>query len=176
MSFQPSAGLSESKSGADRAVDIDGNRYMSVGILTYNSERTIGKCLKAVLSQEYDRDFLDIFLLDAGSKDRTLEIARELSVQVYSEAGCTRGRARNLCIEKAKAEILVMLDSDIIIPKGWLSMVANHFADPDIGEVASPYFTPVPSSSILRRVIYYLTSGWEVHIKGALERENWVSE
>jgi glycosyltransferase involved in cell wall biosynthesis len=149
---------------------------MSIGILTCNSERTLRKCLKAVLSQEYDRDQLDLFVLDAGSKDKTLEIAREFGVQVYSEAGCTRGRARNLCIEKAKAEILVMLDSDIIIPKGWLSLVAKHFADPEVGEVASPYFTPVPTSSILQKVIYYVTSGWEVHVKGAMRREDWVSE
>jgi hypothetical protein len=69
-----------------------------------------------------------------------------------------------------------MLDSDIVVPKGWLSKVQNHFGDPEISEVASPYYTPVPESGLLQKVIYFLTSGWEVHSKGALERENWVSE
>jgi glycosyltransferase involved in cell wall biosynthesis len=149
---------------------------MSVGILTYNSTRTLTQCLKALLAQGFEREGLDVFLVDAGSTDGTLQIAQEFGVQVYSEPGCTRGRGRNVCIEKAKSEILVMLDSDIIIPRGWLALVRKHFADPEISEVASPYYTPVPKSNMLRKVIYYLTSGWEVHEKGALERENWVSE
>lgn len=149
--------------------------YMSVAVLTYNSQRTLEKCLKAVLCQGYNRSQLDIFLLDAGSKDRTLEIAEGFGLPVHTEVGCTRGRARNLCIEHAKAEILVMLDSDIVIPRGWLSLVAEHFGNPEVGEVASPYYTPVPTTSILQKVIYYATSGWEVHVKGARSREDWVS-
>jgi glycosyltransferase involved in cell wall biosynthesis len=149
---------------------------MSVAIPTYNSARTLRLCLKALLAQGFNPEDLDVFLVDAGSTDGTIQIAKEFGVRVYSEPGCTRGRGRNVCIEKAKSDILVMLDSDIIIPRGWLSQVRDHFTNPEISEVASPYFTPVPKSGMLRRVIYYLTSGWEVHSKGALERENWVSE
>jgi len=149
---------------------------MSVAILTYNSTRTLRLCLKALFAQGFKMDDLDVFLVDAGSTDGTLQVAKEFGVQVYSEPGCTRGRGRNVCIEKAKSDILVMLDSDIIIPSGWLARVQEHFANPEISEVASPYYTPVPKSSMLQKVIYYLTSGWEVHLKGALERENWVSE
>jgi glycosyltransferase involved in cell wall biosynthesis len=149
---------------------------MSIGILTYNSGRTLALCLRAILRQGYPRDSLDIFIVDAGSTDDTLEIATDLGIQIYSEKGCTRGRGRNICIEKAKSELLVMLDSDIVIPKGWLSMVESHFQDQSLDEVASPYFTPKPRSGLVQNVIYYLTSGWEVRSKGALERENWVSE
>jgi glycosyltransferase involved in cell wall biosynthesis len=149
---------------------------MSVGILTYNSGRTIRLCLKALFCQGFRREDLDVFFVDAGSSDATLDIAREFGVQVYSEPGCARGRGRNVCIQKAKSDILVMLDSDIVIPKGWLLKVKGHFADPEVSEVASPYYTPVPNSGLLQRVIYYLTSGWEVHSKGAMVRENWVSE
>src|SRR5437660_8081960 len=78
---------------------------MSVGILTYNSSRTLKHCLKALLSQGFARQNLDVFLVDAGSRDATLEIAREFGIQVYSEPGCRRGRARNVCIEKSKSDI-----------------------------------------------------------------------
>jgi glycosyltransferase involved in cell wall biosynthesis len=149
---------------------------MSVGILTNNSGRTLRLCLKALFSQGFDRKELDVFLVDAGSSDGTLETAREFELQVYSEPGCTRGRGRNICIEKAKADILVMLDSDIIIPRGWLQKVWQHFVDPEVSEVASPYYTPVPKAGIVQKVIYYLSSGWAARHLGALERENWVSE
>src|SRR5207302_2140178 len=140
-------------------------------ILTLNCGRTLRMCLKALFSQGFERNELDVFLVDAGSFDTTLQTAKEFELHVYSEPGCTRGRGRNICIEKARADILVMLDSDIIIPIGWLQKVWEHFADPEISEVASPYYTPVPKASIIHRVIYYLTSGWNVHYGGALEGE-----
>ncbi|MDG6950024.1 MAG: glycosyltransferase family 2 protein [Nitrososphaerota archaeon] len=148
----------------------------SVGILTCNSGKTLRKCLKSVLSQGYARSSLDIFLVDAGSRDETQRIAEEFGVLIYSEIGCTRGRGRNICIERAKEEILVMLDSDIVIPPGWLAKVEVHFRDPELSEVASPYFTPEPATGMLRKIIYHLTSGWEVHVKGVGRIEDWVSE
>src|SRR5216683_4291834 len=72
---------------------------MSVGILTYNSTRTLTQCLKALFAQGFEREGLDVFLVDAGSTDGTLQIAQEFGVRVYSEPGCTRGRGRNVCIE-----------------------------------------------------------------------------
>lgn len=149
---------------------------LSIGVLTFNSDRTLEMCLKSILRQGYSRDDLDIFLVDAGSTDQTLRMACDYGIQVYAEAGCTRGRGRNICIERARSDLLVMLDSDIVIPAGWLSAVERHFDDPSVMEVASPYYTPEPKSGFVKRLIYYLTSGWEVHVKGAQKRENWVSE
>ncbi len=148
----------------------------SVGILTYNSGKTLSKCLKSVVSQGYARSSLDIFIVDAGSRDDTLRIAEEFGVIVYSERDCTRGRGRNICIEMAKEELLVMLDSDIVIPPGWLAKVEAHFRDPELSEVASPYYTPEPATGMLKKIIYRLTSGWEVHVKEARRIEDWVSE
>lgn len=163
----------ESDAESQRGFDTSSPRF-SIGILTFNSGKTLRKCLKAVFAQGYDIGDLDVFLVDAGSKDDTLEIAEEFGVLVYSEDGCTRGRGRNICIEKAKAETLVMLDSDIVIPRGWLLKVEEHFGNPAISEVASPYYTPEPASGLIKKLIYFLTSGWEVHTKGALEREDWA--
>ena len=149
---------------------------ISIGIVTLNSGRTLRQCLKAVFSQGYARDKLDVFVVDAGSTDDTLAIAEDFEVSAYSEAGCTRGRARNICIQKARAEIFVMLDSDVVIPNGWLMAAEKYFTDPEVVSVSSPYFTPEPRGGVIRRVIYYLTSGYEFHTHRALKRENWVTE
>ena len=154
---------------------VRGRPRFSVGILTYNSEGTLAMCLRAILGQGFPRDDLDVFIVDAGSTDATTRIAAEYGVQVYTEKGCARGRGRNICVERAKSDFLVMLDSDIVIPKGWLAMVEDSFKDPSVVEVSSPYYTPEPKG-LVKRVVYYLTSGWQVHTKGALRRENWVSE
>jgi len=118
-----------------------------------------------------------LFIVDAGSKDETLKIAQESGVEIFSEPRCTRGRARNICIQRAKSEIIAIVDSDVVIPPGWLSAVETHFQDPTVSEVASPYYTLEPrSGGLVSRVIYYMTSGWQAHLKPALKRENWVSQ
>lgn len=52
----------------------------SACILTYNSEKTLKKCLESV------KDFSDIVILDGGSIDETLEIAKLYNARVYPQS------------------------------------------------------------------------------------------
>lgn len=49
----------------------------SACILTYNNEKTIGKCLESV------RDFSDIVILDGGSTDGTMDIAKKYGARIF---------------------------------------------------------------------------------------------
>ncbi|MBU2530985.1 MAG: glycosyltransferase family 2 protein, partial [Elusimicrobia bacterium] len=51
----------------------------SACILTFNNEKTLEKCLESV------RDFSDIVILDGGSTDRTLEIAKRYNARIYPQ-------------------------------------------------------------------------------------------
>lgn len=51
----------------------------SACILTYNSAKTLKYCLESV------RNFSDIVILDGGSNDRTLDIARKYSARIYPQ-------------------------------------------------------------------------------------------
>lgn len=51
----------------------------SACILTYNSEKTLEKCLESV------KDFSDIVILDGASTDKTLEIAAKYRARVYPQ-------------------------------------------------------------------------------------------
>ena len=46
---------------------------VDVVIPAYNEERHIGRCLDCVLAQDYPRDLLNVWVVDAGSDDRTAE-------------------------------------------------------------------------------------------------------
>ena len=50
---------------------------LSVIIPTYNSEETLGLCLKALREQTLDQDQVEILVIDGGSIDKTKEIAKE---------------------------------------------------------------------------------------------------
>ena len=108
--------------------------FLSVVIPTLNSERTLGACLAAIRAQNLPRDAYEIVIADAGSADRTLEIAREYGVDTITgnplktgEAGKTAG------IKAAKGEIIALVDSDNILPDpGWFERMLAPFSDPDI--------------------------------------------
>ena len=90
---------------------------LSIVIPVLNSERTLPECLAAIRAQTLRRDAYEIVVADAGSTGRTLEIAREMDVDVVTgnplktgEAGKTAG------IKAASGDIVALVDSDNILP------------------------------------------------------------
>ena len=86
---------------------------ISIIIPTYNSERTIKRCLDSIVEQTF-ADW-EVLLMDGGSKDRTLEIARSYNdsrIRIYSEPDKGIYDAMNKGIIKSKGEWLYFLGSD----------------------------------------------------------------
>ncbi|MEO1340530.1 MAG: glycosyltransferase [Cyanobacteria bacterium J06635_13] len=87
---------------------------VSVVIPTYNSEKYISKALKSVFSQSC-RD-LEVILIDDGSSDSTVRIARSFSdrrlriLENKQNRGVSYGR--NLGIGQARGKWIALLDSD----------------------------------------------------------------
>lgn len=86
-------------------------KLVSVSIPTFNSEKTIDKCLKAVVNQTYSP--IEIILVDAYSTDRTVDIAKKYGAEVYFTKGLTAQRFK--CIQESNGEYVLLLDSDQVI-------------------------------------------------------------
>ncbi len=83
---------------------------MSVCILTKNSSATLKETLASVSF------FDEVVILDNGSTDNTLEIARTFTnVKIYEEPFVGFGRLRNLAAEKASHDWILALDSDEVL-------------------------------------------------------------
>jgi glycosyltransferase involved in cell wall biosynthesis len=88
------------------------NPAVSVVIVTYNKEATVGAAIESAARQTY-RD-LEILVVDDGSTDRTGERVRAFGDRVrylYKQNGGT-GSARNLGIAQARGEYVAFLDGD----------------------------------------------------------------
>lgn len=111
---------------------------ISLIISAYNEEKYIGDCLKSVLENlDY---FSEVIVVDNASTDRTAEISKSFNVKVVSEMrkGVTRARQRGF-LESA-GELLVFIDADTRLPKGWIEKVINEFRCNDkIVCVSGPY-------------------------------------
>jgi glycosyltransferase involved in cell wall biosynthesis len=81
---------------------------LSVCLIVKNEEKFLGQCLKSV------RDLASqIVVVDTGSTDRTVEIAKEYGAEVYSFAWCDDfSAARNAALEHATGDWVLVLDAD----------------------------------------------------------------
>ena len=66
---------------------------ISIVILTQNEEKDIDTCLKSVQWSD------DIHILDSGSTDGTIEIARRYNVQIATNPFKSFGKQRNFALE-----------------------------------------------------------------------------
>lgn len=107
---------------------------VSIVIPTLNSEKTLGECLAAIAEQTVNRSDYEIVIADAGSSDRTLEIAREAGVDVICDNPLKTGEAgKTAGILSAHGEIIALVDSDNILPDPlWLGRMLAPFEDPQI--------------------------------------------
>jgi len=95
---------------------------VSVVIPCWNAERWIDHTIKSVLDQNYPS--LEVIVVDDGSSDDSLAIARGYAPKVRVLTGPNRGVsvARNRGVSKARKEWIVFLDSDDLLLPGTLRM------------------------------------------------------
>lgn len=97
--------------------------YVSIVIPVFNEERYLPSCLTSLMSLSYPKDRHEILLVDNGSTDRTLEIARGFSeVSIHIKENVKVGAVRNYGVQKAKGSIIVFLDSDCVVAQEWLTV------------------------------------------------------
>ena len=103
-------------------------------IPTFNSELYLPRCLSAIRKQQCEgADFFEIIVVDNGSTDATVRIAREYGAKIYSAPGETVAALRNLGALKSTGSLLAYVDSDCVISEGWLEYALRHFTDPETG-------------------------------------------
>jgi glycosyltransferase involved in cell wall biosynthesis len=84
---------------------------LSVVIITYNEEANIGRTLESVKPLVADGKG-EIIIVDSGSSDRTLEIARSYGAKVFVEQWKGYAAQKNSAIEKASGDWILSLDAD----------------------------------------------------------------
>lgn len=96
-------------------------KLVSIVIPAFNEEKYIESVLQRVLSLDYPNDKYEVIIVDNGSTDGTVDIAKRYTDKVYIHKGVKVGAVRNFGVSKAKGEYIAFLDSDCIPPKAWLT-------------------------------------------------------
>lgn len=149
------------KEGRSRRVDDNELPRVSIIVPAHNEAAVIDRCLTSVKNQEYPHDRLEIIVVDDGSTDDTVERVESHVSDAATPAGNgsvrVRGRAirvgpfagtlaliknghngkayaLNCGIEAASGEILVNIDSDVVLePRAIRNIAARFVREPELG-------------------------------------------
>jgi glycosyltransferase involved in cell wall biosynthesis len=110
----------------------------SVIVPVLNGAATLGDLLIALGSQAGVAGGFEIIVVDNGSTDRTVEIARRHGAQLLHQPVPGPSAARNLGLAHAQADIVLFTDSDTVPSRRWLASLLTAFADPEVVLATSP--------------------------------------
>ncbi len=122
--------------------------HVSVVVPALNEERHIGRLLRDIARQT--RMPQEVILVDAGSHDGTIAVARGFArVRVlHGERPVARGR--NLGGRSASGDVVIFLDADTRLPQTFLERFVDDFSRRGL-DVACPLYAPHDSTSAIER-------------------------
>ena len=140
----------------------------SIIVPVYNRPDEVEELLES-LCQQTLKDF-EVLIVEDGSqrdcKSVTEKFIGRLDVKYFMKPNSGPGQSRNYGAERASGEWLLILDSDVVLPKGYveaidksLSSVSDEvvaFGGPD---AAHPSFTPVQKAISYSMTSFFTTGG-----------------
>lgn len=114
---------------------------VSVVVTVKNEEGSVGVLLESFFVQTKNPN--EIIIVDGGSSDKTVEIIKNFQKKfknlklIVQES--TRSRGRNIGVEAANFETIVMTDADCVAKETWLKKITAPFKNTNVDIVAGFY-------------------------------------
>ena len=130
---------------------------VSIIVPTLNSGSTIDECLRSVLELNYPKDLLEVIVIDGGSTDDTMEVAKKHPVKVvYSQLNPPE--AYNMVMKDIEFPIIGLIDSDAKVEKQWLKKLVKLLHDPKVAGASGTVDTWNKDKLVPRVIGYELIS------------------
>lgn len=138
----------------------------SIIIPVFNRPDEVGELLQSLCAQTMG-DF-EVLIVEDGSQRDCRAVAEHyagrLDVKYFAKPNSGPGQSRNYGAERAGGEYLIVLDSDVVLPAGYLQAVddelarrpAEAFGGPD---AAHESFTPVQKAISYSMTSFFTTGG-----------------
>lgn len=123
---------------------------VSVIMPTLNSEITIDMALSSIRSQSFDQKNVEVLVIDGGSCDKTIHIAKKYRCRILHNPKVQQEYAKHIGLLNAKGKYIMFLDSDeILANKNGLATRIDVFnKNPKVKILFSGGYRP-PSTSTL---------------------------
>lgn len=129
-------------------------------VTTFNNEETIDACLKSIFNLDYPKSLMEIFLIDACSKDSTGDIAKKYPIKMISKS-LNAPAAYNFAIKRIKTNIIGFIDSDAKLDPKWLNTLVKDLTDPQVAGVSGSIETWNNENKWARSIGYDLQNRYD---------------
>lgn len=113
---------------------------VSVIVAARNEEAIIANCIKFLRKLKYDKEFLEIILVNDKSTDKTKEIMinETIGYEMFKvtdsnnlETTSLKGKANAIdtAIRKASGDIIFTTDADCEVPENWIEETVKYYED-----------------------------------------------
>lgn len=118
----------------------------------WNEEKTLRGTLESLLALNYPKDKLEILVVDDGSTDNTLSIARtfehEPQIKVFTKENGGKHTAVNFGINQTSTELVGCLDADSFVDPQALQEIIKVFQNPEMMAVTPCMIVKTPQTFV----------------------------
>ena len=150
----------------------------SIIVPVYNRPDEVDELLQSLCEQSL-KDFEVVIVEDGSQKDCKEVVGRytdRLDVKYFMKPNSGPGQSRNYGAERAQGDYLLVLDSDVVLPTGYLQAVddelrrqpADAFGGPD---AAHPSFTDVQKAISYSMTSFFTTGGYPRSFNMGIRRD-----
>ncbi len=130
------------------------NLFFSIIIPAHNEEKYIVETLENICNLEYPKSKVEIFVIENGSQDNTLALARRfesenLKVVTTNVKGVSHAKNLGISMISSLSEWTVVLDADTLLKKNFLNS-ASDYLQKNLNKnysVGTTYVKPIPHST-----------------------------
>ena len=132
----------------------------SIIVPVYNRPDEVDELLGSLLHQE-EKDF-EVIVVEDGSQvpcgDVCQRYAGQMELRYYEKPNSGPGQSRNYGAERAAGEYLLILDSDVVVPPGYLKAISEELERQPADAFGGPDCSPPSFTDIQKAISYSMTS------------------
>ena len=118
---------------------------VTIVIAARNAAGTVAHCLASVRALDYPE--VEVIVVDDGSTDETVTLARAAGVRVLETGGRCPSVARNLGVAHARYDIVAFTDSDCVVTPGWLKALVDVLRRRNAASAGGPQTNVFPEGA-----------------------------
>lgn len=135
--------------------------YFSIIIPVYNRPDEVDELLESITKQDYQDEF-EVIIIEDGSDQSSVSIVEKynakLNIKYFYKENTGAGLSRNFGMKKASGNYFIILDSDVIVPQKYLSIVKNELTKNFTDAFGGPDAAHHSFTAIQKAINYSMTS------------------
>ncbi|MEW2922308.1 glycosyltransferase [Muricauda sp. ANG21] len=137
------------------------NTFISIVVPVYNRPEEIRELLESLERQDFNAPY-EVVIVEDGSSESSEEIVRrfqdKLQISYYYKENSGPGDSRNFGMQKAKGNYYIILDSDCILPKQYLTEVDKELKREFVHCFGGPDAADASFTDVQKAINYVMTS------------------